>query len=135
MLPAVVIKIRADHGYRRELNERLDAWLAIPLTIDVDELVEQGFTPSFNLAHHGRDNRLRSIGSWAWKAHLPPLPKSMWNWPSAWPRTAITASTCGAKSPNGSICCLTTAQWCASTRNSFPTPFIVPGLSWSGRRH
>lgn len=44
--------------YRRELEARLDTYRGQPLRLsDVDELVTDGFTPSFNLAHHGRDHR------------------------------------------------------------------------------
>ena len=57
LCPTVFQTVAELDDYRTELGRRLDEALAHPLQVDVDELVWDGFVPSFNLAHHGRGNR------------------------------------------------------------------------------
>jgi predicted O-linked N-acetylglucosamine transferase (SPINDLY family) len=55
--PAVFTSVEEIDEYRAGLMARLDNCLSAAVRISPDRAVSDGFTPSFHLAHHGRDNR------------------------------------------------------------------------------
>ncbi len=55
--PAVFESTAAIDGYRERLLEELQRWEANPPDIDWRELGASGIYPSFNLLHHGRNER------------------------------------------------------------------------------
>lgn len=57
LCPAVFPSAAALDKYRSDLAARLDRHLAEPLGADWRELAAEGFTPSFQLCHQGRNNR------------------------------------------------------------------------------
>lgn len=57
LCPTVFQTVEELDQYRRWLEERLDVGLAVPLPVAWEDVVTDGFIPSFHLSHHGRDNR------------------------------------------------------------------------------
>lgn len=57
LCPVVFESVEKQDRYRAELEQRLDAYQRIPLDARWQDLARDGFFPSFNLKHHGRDCR------------------------------------------------------------------------------
>lgn len=57
LCPVVFSSAEELDRYRSDLASRLDSHLSEPLDADWRELASEGFAPSFQLCHHGRNNR------------------------------------------------------------------------------
>ena len=57
LCPVVFEDNAAIDRYRVGLEAKLDAFRGTPLPANWDELVREAFIPSFNLSHHGREDR------------------------------------------------------------------------------
>ncbi len=75
--PVVFESVEEQDHYRAELGRQLDAFAELPLDERWQDLARDGFIPSFNLKHHGRDcRRLKE----KFAALFEPL------FPQEWPR-------------------------------------------------
>jgi predicted O-linked N-acetylglucosamine transferase (SPINDLY family) len=57
LCPAVFQSVEELDRYRQELEAQVDQLLAMPFSAHGEDLAADGFTPSFYLSHHGRNNR------------------------------------------------------------------------------
>ena len=78
LCPAVFQDAEELHRYRAELESRLEAWAHLPLELAWQDILTDGFIPSFHLAHHGCCNRrLKERFATIFDRHFPrPQPQT-----------------------------------------------------------
>jgi predicted O-linked N-acetylglucosamine transferase (SPINDLY family) len=72
LCPTIFQNTEEIDQYLANLQAQLEQACALPLSVDPAHLAQDGFVPSFNLAHHGRDNRpLQEKFAALFRPHIP----------------------------------------------------------------